>query len=403
MIRALAFLLLLAGSLRAAVVDYDVCASGCTYTNVQVAAAVGNVVDPGNYGVTVKSDLTGINAQNFDNSLGLILYLQTDGSYLAGTARTWFSPDTTVPNIIVSMQHQTSFDIHGFIFKPGNLSDPDNFMTTIQIIDNDVGKPTTIYDNEIWTSFGFAAALTFDGLNAGGVYARRNAVRGLTATATALGGFVFNSCTVTACATIENCLFENFAGIPVIQGPPNSPNTTLNVYNVTIANWYADIFGGFGAMMLRSPGDLRNIAFVNNVTDYVTTDAGTNASFTYCAFGQAANFGGAGNVFGVVAADAYVNAAGGDYKVKDGSSVLFEAGANLGGGYIDLAAVTRPKVVEFDIGTFELDVTATPTFTTSPTPTVSPTPTTTPTPSAKRAYIYLPCPESFRFGPCPEE
>ena len=199
--------------------------------------------------------------------------------------------------------------------------------------------------------------------------------------ATTNSGIAFTTATNTDVATIKNCTVRSIGGTPGrgIEIVQSSVNQVAQVFNTTINGCDVGYYSG-------SAGEILNCVFTNNTDDLTLINQATSADFSYCAFEEQTDFGGTGNIFGIISGDQYVNETIGDLHVKNQSADIFNAGTAIAGLTVDLDLVTRPQAGVYDIGAYELEVSPTPTITRTITLTHTPigTPTVTPTISPTR-------------------
>lgn len=161
-----------------------------------------------------------------------------------------------------------------------------------------------------------------------------------------------NDCEIINCA-VMNCGGAsgglNTLGIAVTQA-----NT--KIYNTTVANIQGGASGGVGFYTGGTNITITNCIAVGNWKDF-HKQAGTDPIVTYCISSDntADDWGGAGNVIEVTAADQFENATAGseDIHLKAGADCI-DAGTDLSPTVVDdIIGTARPQGAAYDVGAFE--------------------------------------------------
>lgn len=156
--------------------------------------------------------------------------------------------------------------------------------------------------------------------------------------------------------TVKNCILQGAGGTSYGVNQAYVAGAVTNVFNCTITG-----FTG-GAGLVRSGTTtfvVRNCAIFNNAADRSGDNVPTDIQYT--ASDDAITGTGNRDISpGAVESDdwnlAFVNYAAGDFRIKDSSSVLYNAGTDLSASGVtyDFLGTARPQFSTYDIGAFEL-------------------------------------------------
>ena len=180
--------------------------------------------------------------------------------------------------------------------------------------------------------------------------------------------FIDNDASATTTSTIRNTAVYCKQISPTfgIMVRSNNAGATLNAklesLSVSESNGvtYGNVgYNETGGTLVVTATDVVSLDTYNvaNWGCFATTAGAPAVTQTYCFASDdtATDFGGAGNVDNITTADA-VTSVGGDLRLKDEDSELFDAGTAIGGYSVDHQGVERPQGVSWDPGAFELPV-----------------------------------------------
>lgn len=170
------------------------------------------------------------------------------------------------------------------------------------------------------------------------------------------GGSFFGIYTNGGTIVLRNCIIDNSVAIGGSGIYTSYGTGTVSFYNCTLTSLAAALNKDGSSNTLT----VKNCALFNNTTDLVGDGTGGNLTVQYTASDDTIS--GTGNVDispgGTEATDwanAFMDYANGDYRVKNTSSVLYNAGTDLSGSgvTVDFAGTARPQATTYDIGAFE--------------------------------------------------
>jgi hypothetical protein len=165
-------------------------------------------------------------------------------------------------------------------------------------------------------------------------------------------GFLANysAQSVTGAIRVQNSIIRTMAqsGCIGIQFQVACTNVPLYVYNNT---FYA--IGGSGAVGLTDTRALfKNNAFAGSAIDVALAGTSSNTDFTYNAFQAQGSPFGSNNIFAIVTATEFVDAANSDFHLNTGAQCK-NAGTTIGAVVDDYVYVSRPQGASYDIGAYE--------------------------------------------------
>ena len=116
---------------------------------------------------------------------------------------------------------------------------------------------------------------------------------------------------------IGNCLFRNFAYVPIWQ---KSSSATVRLINTTLYG------NNYGVYWSKAFSEVKNVVSMGNTqADYKTTITNT----TYCAAEDTSLPTATGNIEGLTIANQFTDAASDDFTVKDASADIYHSGINI--------------------------------------------------------------------------